>query len=153
MQENLDRIQKCFVSLSEEEIWKRPNNSSNSIGNLILHLQGNITQYILSSLGGMKDERERDEEFSFDRKLAKSELFSRISETIGSSKEIIANQDEQSLLKTRSVQGFQLSGIGIIIHVVEHLSYHTGQIAFWAKAMKDTDLDFYAGQDLNQKNK
>ena len=51
-----------------------------------------------------------------------------------------------------SVQGFQLSGIGIVVHVVEHYSYHTGQISFWTKQLKNKDLRFYAGLDLNVQN-
>ena len=64
----------------------------------------------------------------------------------------IRNLSEEDLLKVRSVQGFEHSGTGIIIHVVEHYSYHTGQIAFWTKLLKDKDLGFYAGHDLNKKN-
>ena len=60
---------------------------------------------------------------------------------------------EEDLLKTKTVQGYAYSGIGIIIHVVEHYSYHVAQIAFWTKLLKDKDLGFYADQDLNVKNK
>jgi len=52
----------------------------------------------------------------------------------------------------RSVQGFSFSGVGVIIHAVEHYSYHTGQIAFWVKQLKEKDLGFYNGTDLNIKN-
>ena len=56
------------------------------------------------------------------------------------------------LLRSRTVQGFQLSGIGIVVHVTEHYSYHTGQIAFWTKQLKNKDLGFWEGKDLNAHN-
>ena len=152
MKENGPRIQKCMDQLSEEEIWKRPNESSNSVGNLILHLCGNMTQYIISSLGNVVDERQRDQEFLIRSGYSKAQLLEMLSSTVERSIEVITDLPEDDLLKTRSVQGFNHSGIGIIIHVVEHYSYHTGQIAFWTKLLKDKDLGFYSGLDLNKKN-
>lgn len=153
MKESTERIEKCFILLSEDDIWLKPNSQLNSIGNLVLHLCGNITQYIISSLSGNPDIRKRDEEFSASRSLNKSELLSKLKATVDSAVKIIEKQKEASLLKTRSVQGYSLSGMGIIIHVVEHYSYHTGQIALLTKLFKDEDLGFFAGIDLNQKNK
>ena len=65
---------------------------------------------------------------------------------------IILKCSEENLLKERKVQAFNLSGIGIIIHVVEHFSYHTGQIAYYTKELKNTDLQFYEGLDLDGLN-
>jgi uncharacterized damage-inducible protein DinB len=151
--QNTPRITRCMNELEEEEIWKRPNNVSNSVGNLILHLCGNITQYIISSLGKAKDIRERDKEFSANSGYSKSELIEKLHTTIEKAKTVIQKMDGDNLLRKRIVQGFQYSGIGIIIHVTEHYSYHTGQVAFWTKLLKNKDLGFYAGIDLNKKNK
>ena len=153
MLENGPRIRKCLGALSEDEVWKRPNESSNSVGNLILHLCGNMTQYIISSLGGEEDLRERDIEFSTRSGYSKEELVTKLESTVEDCVGVIKGLSEEQLLKRRSVQGFEYSGIGNIIHVVEHYSYHTGQIAFWTKLLKDKDLGFYAGLDLNKKNK
>lgn len=153
LEENPPRILKCLNRLSKEQVWLKPNPSSNSIGNLILHLCGNISQYILSSLGELPDQRQRDLEFSAKGGFNKKELFEKFDTVIKKSAAVIRDCDEASLLKIRSVQGFDLSGIGIIIHVVEHLTYHTGQIAYWTKILKDEDLGFYADMDLNVKNK
>ncbi len=144
---------KSFEQLEEVDLWKRPNVSSNSTGNLILHLCGNITQYAISSLGCSKDIRNRDREFTIDSGYSKDELLQLIRDVIERAKENIKGCSEEQLLKLREVQGFNLTGIGIIIHVVEHYSYHTGQIAFWTKLLKDKDLGFYEGTDLNVKNK
>jgi len=81
-EENTPKIQKCLHELTEDEIWQRPNPSSNSVGNIILHLCGNITQYILSSLGKIEDKRERDKEFSTKGGLNKKELFDKLHSTL-----------------------------------------------------------------------
>lgn len=149
---NTPRIAKCLDELTDNEIWYRPNESSNSIGNLILHLCGNITQYIISSIGGEADNRERDKEFSATGGIRKEELLIKLEDTVNKAIAVIHNCSEEDLLKVRSVQGFTYTGIGNIIHVTEHYSYHTGQIALLTKLIKNKDLGFYAGQNLNIKN-
>lgn len=151
MQENTPRISKCLDQLTEEEVWQRPNDASNSMGNLILHLCGNITQYIISSLGGKKDLRVRDEEFDARGGYTKKQLIEKLEKTVNEAIEVIQNAPEEDLLRVRAVQAYQFSGAGNIIHAVEHYSYHTGQIAFWTKLLKNKDLGFYTGVDLNKK--
>lgn len=151
LNENPPRILNCLDRLDEDQVWQKPNSNSNSIGNLILHLCGNIRQYAISSLGNLLDDRERDQEFSASGGVSKSELFDNLKSTIEEACDVINHQSEEDLLKIRNVQGFELSGIGVIIHVVEHLSYHTGQIAYWTKILTEDDLGFYAGIDLNKK--
>ncbi len=153
IRENTKRILKCLNEINETEIWLRSNENSNSLGNIILHLCGNIWQYIISSLGETEDIRIRDEEFSARDGFNKNELSAKLESTVDEAVRIIECIDEERLLKAYSVQGFDLSGVGIIIHVTEHYSYHTGQIAFWIKQLKNKDLEFYAGVDLNVKNK
>lgn len=151
--ESTKRIQKCFGEVEEPDIWKSANDNSNSIGNLVLHLCGNIRQYIISSLGKKPDTRERAKEFSAENGFTKAELLKKLTETVYEATEVVKKCDEAELLKVYSVQGFDLPGIGIIIHVTEHFSYHTGQIAFWTKQLINKDLGFYANIDLNIKNK
>ena len=143
----------AFMQLEEQYVWKRPNESSNSMGNLILHLCGNITQYVISSLGETEDIRERDKEFDTRSGLNKADLLKKLEVTVNRAKDVIVNTTLNEWLKKREVQGFSLSGIGIVLHVVEHYSYHTGQIAFWVKQLNNKDLGFYNGTDLNIKNK
>ncbi len=150
--ENTQKLTTCVQELEESEIWKRPNPHSNSVGNIILHLCGNIRQYAISSLGNTKDVRERNKEFSADGGYSREELLKKLTDTIDEAKNIIQNITEEELLRKRQVQGFTHSGIGIIIHITEHYSYHTGQVIFWTKLLKDKDLGFYAGVDLNVKN-
>lgn len=152
IEESLPRIQKCLGELTEEELWQRPNNSSNSIGNLVLHLCGNIRQYIISGLGKQTDNRNRDSEFSASGGYTKGELEKKITQTINNAVKVIKNLNENDLTEIISVQGYKPSGIAVIVHVTEHLSYHTGQITFWTKCLKDKDMGYYAGKDLNKKN-
>ena len=149
MQENTPRIERCLAELSEEEIWQRPNASSNSVGNLILHLCGNIRQYAIASLGNSKDLRQRDAEFAARDGFSKSALMEKLVNTLEEAYETIRGASDEAMLRIRMVQGFQLSGIGIAVHVCEHYSYHTGQIAFWVKLLKDKDLEFWTNHDLN----
>jgi uncharacterized damage-inducible protein DinB len=153
LRENTPRIEKCLNQLSEEQVWYKPNENLNSVGNLILHLCGNITQYIISSIGGEKDNRVRDDEFSIAGGVSKKELIDKISEVVAQSCAIIKGMHDEDLLKVRSVQGFTYTGIANLIHVAEHYSYHTGQIAFLTKLIVNKDLGFYADMDLNIKNK
>ena len=152
MRESLRMIAISLSKMEEEDIWKRPNAQSNSVGNLLLHLCGNIRQYGVSSIGRTKDVRHRDEEFAATSGVEKKELFARLEAVVNESLTTMRAADAADLLEQRSVQGFEFSGVGIIIHVVEHLSYHTGQIAYWTKILKGSDLGFYDGIDLNIKN-
>lgn len=153
MEESTRMIQMSLKQISDQEVWLRPNESLNSIANLMLHLCGNITQYVISSLGESEDNRERDLEFMTEKGYNKSELMTKLEETVDRAKAIINSANLEQLLKIREVQGFTLSGVGVILHAVEHYSYHTGQIAFWVKQLKNKDLGFYEGSDLNTKNK
>ncbi len=142
-----------LAQLSEEEIWKNPNESLNSVGNLILHICGNITQYVISSLGEKEDNRNRDIEFSTTSGFSKAELLQKLTETVETAKRVVNDASIEQLIRKREVQGFYFSGIGVALHAVEHYSYHTGQITFWTKQLKNSDLGFYDGHDLNVKNK
>ncbi len=148
LEENVPRIHTCLHRLTEEQIWHKPNAHSNCIGNLVVHLKGNITQYIHSTLGAMPDTRNRASEFEGYAIKSKTELLQEITACITQAIQIIKDLQEEAFLKTYRVQCFQLSGIGIIIHVVEHLSYHVGQISFFTKQMIDADLGYYKGMNL-----
>ena len=152
MDENTRIIKKSFLEISEEQIWQQPNSSLNSMANLILHICGNMTQYIISSLGEMDDKRQRSTEFSVSNGYTKAELVEKLNDTVALAKRIIFDASIDKLIKIRSVQGMSFSGVGVILHAVEHYSYHTGQIAFYVKQIKDKDLGFYDGVDLNVKN-
>lgn len=145
-------LMRCLEEYDDNSIWVRPNRHTNSVANLMLHLEGNLGQYVLSSLGGSPDRRIRDEEFNARGGFSKAELINRMKNTIEAVAKTIAAARPEELLKVRMVQGFRLSGIGIVIHAVEHFSYHIGQIALWTKIRENTALGFYEGIDLNTLN-
>ncbi|WP_299149400.1 DinB family protein [uncultured Dokdonia sp.] len=152
LEENVRMISIALSKVVEEELWTKQNQSLNTLGNQLLHICGNMTQYIVSGLGGNPDERNREEEFSTEDGFTKDELLQRLLLTVQTSTTIIDDATPENLLKKRNVQGFELSGTGIILHVVEHFSYHTGQIAMQVKLVIDQPLKFYEGMNLNTLN-
>ncbi|MHC4995362.1 MAG: DinB family protein [Planctomycetota bacterium] len=150
------RIERALAHLSEEEIWQAPSPTLVSPANLVLHLCGNITQYVLSCLGGKPDHRQRDLEFSAGRAdhpdLPKADLVARLTRVIDDADGVICQLTEAQLVRAYRVQGFDMTGAAILVHVTEHLSYHVGQIAWHVKATKGVDLGFYADRDLNVHN-
>ncbi len=149
MEESLRMIEICFGKLSEEQVWAKPNAASNSIGNLILHLCGNMRQYAISGLGNFPDYRKRDLEFSQNGGLSKTQLLDKLKSTVAEVKETTRQSTPENWLTTKQVQGFEFTGVGLVLHVVEHLSYHTGQIALITKLFLEAPLGFYDGINLN----
>jgi hypothetical protein len=136
----LPHIQTATATLGDEGIWWRPNESSNSAANLMLHLRGNVTQWIIGGVGGRPYERHRDGEFAARAGGSQSNLFATLAATVGTACEIIASQTDVSLLEPRRIQGYDVTVLDAIYHVVEHFSMHTGQIIWLAKARTGTDL-------------
>jgi uncharacterized damage-inducible protein DinB len=149
--ESLPRIRSCLAQLTVDEIWARPNEQTVSAGNLVLHLSGNVRQYVIATLGGVPDVRERQAEFDAPGPMATPDLLGRLEKTMAEASGVIDRLDPAALLKTYRVQGFVESGLSILVHVVEHFSYHTGQIVYIVKSRKNIDLGFYRGKDLNKK--
>ena len=151
-EESYSRIDNCLDRLTLDQIWHKPNQNANSIGNLVLHLLGNVRQYVCSGIGGQKDVRNRDEEFQLTSACSPEDLKVQMRLLEKDVLEVVNNLTEEKLISVYRVQGFEESGISIIIHVIEHFSYHVGQIAQQTKLLVDQDLGFYAGLDLNAKS-
>ena len=146
--EPLPRILKCLDQLTEEQIWWRPNASSNSIGNLVLHLCGNVRQWIYTGLGGYADTRSRQAEFDARDGMNRRQLCELLSNTMDLIRPVIEQVPADELLRVRSVQTFEETGLTILVHVTEHFSYHTGQIAYITKMLTSKPLGFYEGVSL-----
>jgi uncharacterized damage-inducible protein DinB len=144
------RLEKCLARLTEEEIWFRPNAETVSVGNLVLHLCGNVRQYIISGLGGASDVRARAREFSEKGPVPTGELLGLLRSTLSEARKVMEGLDLARLLEVRRVQGFDCSVVGILIHVVEHFSYHVGQVTYSVKSRKGIDMKYHEGVDLNQ---
>ncbi len=152
LQESVERILKCIELLEDTDIWYQPNENSNSVHNLILHLCGNIGQYINAGLGAKTDTRNRESEFLNNHKYDKSILKGLISDAVKDAIKVIEDLDISQLLKKYDIQGFNLTGIAVLVHVVEHTSYHVGQITYFTKIQKNISTDYYKGIDLTQRN-
>lgn len=151
-EESYPRIEKCIGELSTAEIWARPNENSNSVGNLILHLCGNVRQWVLSGIDEQEDVRQRQSEFDERGPVANEVLFEKLALLKADVNEAFARITPEKLCSEIEVQGFKESGISILIHIVEHFSFHVGQITYYTKMVKDMDLKYYGDLDLETKS-
>lgn len=139
----LERIEACLGKLDDARIWERPNAASNSAGNLCLHLEGNVRQWILSGAAGQPDNRRRDEEFAARGGFSREELLARLRGTIEEACAVIEGLSEARLGETIQPQGYDVTVLEAVYHVVEHFAIHTGQIMLLTKAATGEDLGFY----------
>ena len=146
--ECLVRIRLCLDQLTDAQVWWRPNAESNSIGNLLLHLNGNVRQWVLTGLGGLPDNRKRQEEFDARDNGNKEALWQTLYTTMQELIPVIDAVVPEQLLVKRNVQTFEETGMTILVHVTVHFSYHTGQIAWITKMLKERQLGFYEGIKL-----
>lgn len=143
LQQYLPWLRACLDKLSEEEIWWRPNEKSNSAGNLILHLCGNVRQWIIHGVGGAPDARNRPAEFSERRPIPKAGLLAQLEATLAEADLVLQQVKADDLLQPRVIQGFDQTVLSAIFHVVEHFSYHTGQMIYLTKMRTGEDLKFW----------
>ena len=129
--------------LTDEQIWWRPNEASNSIGNLILHLTGNVTQWIIGGVGNQPVVRDRQKEFDERSVISGSELLAKLEQTLERVSEVLSELDASSLMESRKIQGNDVTVLQAIYHVVEHFSMHTGQILLLTKIITAEDLRLY----------
>lgn len=147
LEEYWPRLRASVESLTDEQVWWRPNEASNSIGNLLLHLNGNVRQWIVSSFSRQEDARNRPAEFSARQVIPASALLKNLGSTLQDASQVLARLTEADLLATFHVQGYTDTGLGVIYHVVEHFGMHYGQILFITKLVRGEDLGFYRELD------
>ncbi len=137
----LPKIERCLAGLGDEDVWWRPNEASNSIGNLLLHLCGNVRQWIVGGVGGREVERDRQREFDEREHLPAGELLTRIKSVVAEADAVLAGLDAETLQGERRIQGHDVNVLAAIYHVVEHFGMHTGQIIFLSKMRGGRDLE------------
>lgn len=153
----LVKIITALAGLTDEQIWWRPNGASNSIGNLMLHLAGNVRQWIIAGVAGAADIRQRAGEFDEHKQIGKGELIGLLKTTLDEVDGVLATlesgviaAESDALLQRECVpQGFPQTVLDAVFHVVEHFSYHTGQIVFIAKWHADGRIRLYDDRQLN----
>ena len=130
----LTAIERSVAPLNDAQVWWRPNEASNSIGNLILHLSGNVRQWIVGGVGQQPNERNRQLEFDEREVIPKEQLLARLRTVLDEADEVLAGLTEAGLTERREIQGHDTTVLKAIYHVVEHFSMHTGQILWIVKS-------------------
>ena len=136
----MPKVRKIMGMLSEDDVWWRPNEASNSIGNMLLHMCGNLRQWIISGAGDAPDRRDRPSEFSERRPIPKAELMAKVEAATAEVDRVLADLREDSLVDRIHVQCFDVTRLHAVYHSIEHFSYHLGQIAYVAKLRHGEDL-------------
>ena len=135
--EYLPRLERALAVLPPEDLWWKPHGETTSVGNLLLHLEGNVRQWILSGLGDHPDDRDRASEFTASaspESRSGDKLMAALRMTVERACAVIAELDDDALLRSRTIQIFEgVSGLAALVHVVEHFAWHTGQITHIAK--------------------
>ena len=142
MRECLEKIEHCFSQLSDEDVWWRPYEEHNALGNIILHLCGNLGQWIINGVTENPDTRNRPLEFSTREPVPKEQLLDWLRQTIEQADKVIAAQNEQTLLQPRTVQGFSVLVQSAIHHSVSHLCGHTQEIIWITRLRKGPEYRF-----------
>ena len=144
------KIRHCFAQLNEEQIWWRPEPELNSIGNLCLHICGNLRQWGIGPLSDQEDNRQRKEEFSEHVRMPGSQLIGILESVVGESKELWLNLEEATLLERTTVQGFDVNLMHAISHTATHFVGHTHQIIALARLQLRGNYQFQWSEDSDR---
>ena len=136
----LPKIERCLEALTDEDIWWRANRESNSIGNLLLHIDGSTRMWIISGVGNAPNLRQRQQEFDERRGFSRAELAARLRATVAEADAVLARVESDALMERRQVGEVELTVLGAIFHAVEHFSMHTGQVITLTKLRTGKDL-------------
>jgi uncharacterized damage-inducible protein DinB len=137
------KLRAAVESLPAAALWSRPNDESNSVGNLLLHLTGNVRQWIVSGVGGAPDQRNRASEFAARTGADAATLLAALDAVLDEADAVLATLSAADLASSRSIQGRDVNVLEAIYHVVEHFNGHVGQIVLIAKAHSPGAIHFY----------
>ena len=136
----LPKIERCLEVLSDEDVWWRANEGSNSIGNLLLHLEGSTRTWIISVVGGSQSSRDRQQEFDERAQITRTELMARLRKTLADADEVLARLDAEALPERRQSPWEEVTVFWAVYHAVEHFAMHAGQIIMLAKMRSEENL-------------
>lgn len=138
----LQLIKHCVNQLTDDQLWWRPSESMNSIANLLLHLCGNLRQWIVSGVGGAADVRERQKEFDERSSTPKEELMQQVEAAIAEVKTVLTGISSEELLRVRRIQGNDVTGMQAIFHSVAHFRGHTQEIVHMTRCQRGDSYEF-----------
>jgi uncharacterized damage-inducible protein DinB len=153
--EYVPRLGRALATLPEADLWWRPHPNTTSAGNLLVHLEGNVRMWILSGLGGVEFGRDRSAEFARTDGGTKRELFEALAATVNEACAVISSLSKTDLSAPRTIQGFGTTGLGAVYHVVEHFSWHVGQVVWIAKMRggPEHEISFHDDASLNKRER
>jgi uncharacterized damage-inducible protein DinB len=137
------KLRMTIAALPEDRLWWRPNEESNSVGNLLLHLNGNLRQWMVAGVGGEEYERHRSAEFAALEGGSAMELLAALEQTLADVDRVLSRLTAERLAERCAIQGRDLTVLDAIFHVTEHFSYHLGQIVLVAKMFAPGGIHFY----------
>jgi hypothetical protein len=143
------RLATCIDAVDEARLWEDFTPNLSSPGNLVLHLVGNLSQYVLKTLGRQEYRRERSKEFAGKASLDRESLKSLLLQTVNECRAVIDTLGEEELCRSYAVQGQVLTGYEILVLAIEHFGHHTGQFAWFGKYLFGGEIDFFKGRNLN----
>ncbi len=143
LDQSLVKIRNCLDQLTDEQVWWRPREPLNSIGNLMLHLAGNLRQWSVVGIGGMPDDRDRESEFTQHELIGKDELWKRLADRVEQAKKLFATLGDHQLTETRVIQEFQVTVLGAISHTTSHFVGHTHQIIYITRMILGDRYQFH----------
>jgi uncharacterized damage-inducible protein DinB len=144
--EYLGQIERCLRLLSDEQVWWRPNESTNAVANLVMHLRGNVGQWLVAGVGGQAFQRDRPSEFAARGGPGREALMSQLAATVHEALQVLQRLPPSALAQQCDIQGYRVTVATAIVHVVEHFAFHTGQIIHAAKWLTGADLSLYDAQ-------
>jgi hypothetical protein len=141
------RLRSSVEPLTDEQLWWRPNPACNSVGNLLLHLNGNVRQWLIASFSGLEDARNRPAEFNERRRIAGKLLVQQLDATMQEAATVLDRLTARDLAATYQIQGYTVRGLDAVYQVVEHFGMHYGQVLYINKTLRGEDLGFH--RELN----
>ena len=150
-EESYERIYSCLNRISDQQLWVSPNEHIPPVGCLILHLTGNARQWIGSGIGKLPDKRLRSAEFLVHPDITKAELVLLLANLKQKVSDVLKSLNDEELEIPVTIQGLHETYFSVVIHVIEHFSYHTGQITTLTKWLTNNSTDFYDDDQLDDR--
>ena len=123
-------LKHCLGQLSDEQVWWRPRDSMNCVANVLLHLSGNVCQWLVCGITEATDTRNRPQEFSERGPIPKAELVRRLEEAVAQADAALGSLSADRLLEQRRIQGFETTVLSAIFASVSHFNGHTQEIVY-----------------------
>jgi uncharacterized damage-inducible protein DinB len=135
------QIRACLDALSDEDLWWRPHDQSNAIGNLVVHLAGSNQFYLGHTIGGGPDVRDREAEFGARGQRSRADVFAVYERARATVQRVLDTLTPARLVETTMATGRSSSFARILMHVTHHNALHIGQIVWVTKLRKPGSLN------------